>query len=39
MKKKIKKIEKKICVMNLHVPMGIFPNINMHKNIDCHLKI
>ena len=21
------------------VPMGIFPNINMHKNIDYHLKI
>ena len=20
------------------VPMGIFPNINLHKNIDCHLK-
>ena len=20
------------------VPMGIFPNINIHKNIDCHLK-
>ena len=22
----------------VYVPMGIFPNINMHKNIDCHLK-
>ena len=22
-----------------YVPMGIFPNINIHKNIDCHLKI
>ena len=20
------------------VPIGIFPNINIHKNIDCHLK-
>ena len=44
MKKKIEKIEKKYCVMVLpgggvYVPMGIFPNINMHKNIYCHLKI
>ena len=44
MKKKKKKIEKKNCVMILqgggvYVPMGIFHNINMHKNIDCHLKI
>ena len=45
MKKKIKKFEKKNCVMLLpggggvYVPMGIFPNINMHKNIYCHLKI
>ena len=23
----------------VYAPMGIFPNINMHKNIDCHLKI
>ena len=23
----------------VNVPMGIFPNINMHKNIYCHLKI
>ena len=23
----------------VYVPMGIFPNINVHKNIDCHLKI
>ena len=23
----------------VYVPMGISPNINMHKNIDCHLKI
>ena len=40
-----KKIEKKLCVMickgggGVYVPMGIFPNINIHKNIDCHLKI
>ena len=44
MKKKIKIIEKKNCVMLLpgggvYLPMGIFPNINMHKNIYCHLKI
>ena len=46
MKKKMKKIEKKNCVMLLpgggegvNVPMGIFPNINMHKNIYCYLKI
>ena len=40
MKNKNKKIEKKNCVMLLpYVPMGIFPNINMHKNINCHLKI
>ena len=43
MKKQIKKFEKK-CVMLLpgggvNVPMGIFPSINMHKNIYCHLKI
>ena len=40
----IKKIEKNFCVMicqgrGVFVPMGIFPNINIHKNIDCHLKI
>ena len=23
----------------VYVPMGIFPNINMHTNIYCHLKI
>ena len=23
----------------VYVPMGIFPNINIHKNIDCQLKI
>ena len=39
-----KKLKKNICVMILqgggvYVPMGIFPNINMYKNIDCHLKI
>ena len=44
MKKKNEKIEKKICVMSLkgggvYVPIGIFRNIDMHKNIDCHLKI
>ena len=45
MKKKIiKKIEKNFLCNDLqgggvHVPMGIFPNINIHKNIDCHLKI
>ena len=44
MKKKNEKNLKKNCVMILqgggvYVPMGIFPNINMHKNIDCHLKI
>ena len=44
MKKKIKKFEKKNYVMLLpgggvYVPMGMFPNINMHKNIYCHLKI
>ena len=22
----------------VYVPMGVFPNINIHKNIDCHLK-
>ena len=44
MKKKKKKL-KKMCVMILpggggvYVPMGIIPNINMHKNIYCHLKI
>ena len=42
MKKKKKKLKKK-CVMickggGVSVPMGIFPNINIHKNIDCHLK-
>ena len=44
MKKKMKKIEKLFCVMvfqggGVYVPMGIFPNINIHKNINCHLKI
>ena len=44
MKKKIKKIEIFFCVMvfqggGVYVPMGIFPNINIHKNINCHLKI
>ena len=44
MKKKMKNLKKKNCVMLLpgrgvYVPMGIFPNINMHKNIYCHLKI
>ena len=46
MKKKKIKFGKKICVMILpgrgggvYVPMDIFPNINMHKNIYCHLKI
>ena len=43
MKKKFKKFEEKKFVMILqggvYVPMGIVPNINMHKNIDCHLKI
>ena len=45
MKKKIEKIEKNFCVMifqrggGVYVPMGIFPNINIHKNINCHLKI
>ena len=37
-----KKFEKKLCVMickgGVSVPMDIFPNINIHKNIDCHLK-
>ena len=23
----------------VYVPMAIFPNINIHKNINCHLKI
>ena len=23
----------------IYVPMGIFPHINIHKNINCHLKI
>ena len=38
-------MKKKICIMILqggggvYVPMGIFPNINMHTNFDCHLKI
>ena len=40
----MRKKKKKNCVMLLpeggvYVPMGIFPNINMHKNIYCHLKI
>ena len=45
MKKKKKKIEKKICVMifqrggGVYVPMGIFPNIIIHKNNNGHLKI
>ena len=35
---------KKFCVMickggGVYVPMAIFPNINIHKNINCHLKI
>ena len=38
-----KKIETFFCVMickgGVYVPMGIFPNINIHKNINCHLKI
>ena len=45
MKKKIKKFEeKKLCNAfarggGVYVPISIFPNINMHKNIYCHLKI
>ena len=44
MKKKKKKIGKKFCVMickggGVFVPMAIFPNINIHKNINCHLKV
>ena len=44
MKKKNEKIKKKkLCNAfargGVNVPMGIFPNINMHKNIYCHLKI
>ena len=46
MKKKMKKNwKKKLCNAfargggGVYVPMGIFPNINMHKNIYCHLKI
>ena len=23
---------------DIYVPFGFFPNINIHKNIDCHLK-
>ena len=44
MKKKMKKFDFFFCVMickggGVYVPMGIFPNINIHKNINCHLKI
>ena len=44
MKKKKKKLKKKLCNAfarggGVYVPMGIFPNINMHKNIYSHLKI
>ena len=23
---------------DIYVPFGFFPNINLHENIDCHLK-
>ena len=41
MKKKNNKIENFFGVMShcVYVPMGIFPNINIHTNINCHLKI
>ena len=42
MKKNIyKNLKKKFCVIICkgYVPMGIFPNRNIHTNIDCHLKI
>ena len=40
----LKNRKKKLCNAfarggGVYVPMGIFPNINMHKNIYCHLKI
>ena len=44
MKKKDNKIKKFLEVMickgggGVSVPIGIFPNLNIHKNIDCHLK-
>ena len=42
-KKKKKKMEKNLCIDlqggGVYVPMAIFPNINIHKNINCHLKI
>ena len=44
MKTKVKKKLKFFGVMisrgggGVSLPMGIFPNINIHKNIDCHLK-
>ena len=37
--KKKKNRKKKICNDFARGGGGIFPNINMHKNIDCHLKI
>ena len=45
MKKKNEKNWKKFLCNDLqggggvYVPMAIFPNINIHKNINCHLKI
>ena len=43
MKKKVKFLKFFLGVMickggGVSVPIGIFPNINIHKNIDCHLK-
>ena len=40
----MKKNRKNFCVMfckgrGVYVPMSTSPNINIHKNIDCHLKI
>ena len=38
---KKKKIGKNCCVMicKVYVPMGIFPNISVHQNFNCRLKI
>ena len=39
-----KKMFQNFCVMifrggrGIYAPMGIFPDLNIHKNIDCHLK-